>query len=194
MNLARRNQTMLYRQLEIINQLEESESNPDTLAELFTLDHLATRVRRNAESLLVLSGEQPPRAWSQPVPMRDVLRAAIAETEDLDRVVFVADGQLAVGRDTVTDLTHLIAELTENAVRFSPPETTVYHPGRVRAGSSPAASCSPSRTGASACRRPSSPPRTPCWPSHRRWIWRCRRGWASTWWPGSRPGTASPCS
>jgi signal transduction histidine kinase len=124
-NLARRNQSLLYRQLEIINQLEDSEHDPDTLAELFTLDHLATRVRRNAESLLVLSGEQPPRTWSKPVPMRDVLRAAIAETEDLDRVVFVADEQLAVAGHTVTDLTHLIAELTENAVRFSPPETTV---------------------------------------------------------------------
>ena len=124
-NLARRNQSMLYRQLEIINQLEESERDPDTLAELFTLDHLATRVRRNAESLLVLSGEQPPRTWSQPVPIRDVLRAAIAETEDLDRVVFVADEQLAVAGHTVTDLTHLIAELTENAVRFSPPDSTV---------------------------------------------------------------------
>ena len=124
-NLARRNQSMLYRQLEIINQLEESERDPDTLAQLFTLDHLATRVRRNAESLLVLSGEQPSRTWSQPVPLRDVLRAAIAETEDLERVVFAADEEPAVAGHTVTDLTHLIAELTENAVRFSPPDSTV---------------------------------------------------------------------
>jgi signal transduction histidine kinase len=124
-NLARRNQSLLYRQLEIINQLEESEQDPDALAELFTLDHLATRVRRNAENLLVLSGEQPPRTWSEPVPLRDVLRAAIAETEDLDRVVFVVDERPAVAGHTVTDLTHLIAELTENAVRFSPPDTTV---------------------------------------------------------------------
>lgn len=124
-NLARRNQSMLYRQLDIINQLEESERDPDTLAELFTLDHLATRVRRNAESLLVLSGEQPPRTWSKPVALRDVLRAAIAETEDLERVVFVVDEELAVSGHTVTDLTHLIAELTENAVRFSPPDSAV---------------------------------------------------------------------
>ena len=82
-NLARRNQSLLYRQLDIINQLEESEQDPDALAELFRLDHIATRVRRNAENLLVLSGEQPPRTWSEPVPLRDVLRAAIAETEDL---------------------------------------------------------------------------------------------------------------
>jgi signal transduction histidine kinase len=124
-NLARRNQTMLYRQLEIINQLEESERNPDALAELFRLDHLTTRVRRNAENLLVLSGEKPPRVWSQPVPLRDVVRAAIAETEDLDRVLFeIPEGPLVDGA-SVTDLTHLLAELTENAVRFSPPDMAV---------------------------------------------------------------------
>jgi signal transduction histidine kinase len=124
-NLARRNQSMLYRQLDIINQLEEAERDPDTLSHLFTLDHLATRVRRNAESLLVLAGEQPPRTWSAPVPLRDVVRAAIAETEDLDRVVFAIDDQMAVAGGTVADLTHLLAELTENAVRFSPPDTAV---------------------------------------------------------------------
>lgn len=124
-NLARRNQSMLYRQLEIINQLEESERDPEALADLFTLDHLATRVRRNAESLLVLSGEQPPRTWSEAVPLRDVLRAAIAETEDLERVTFVVDERPAVAGHTVTDLTHLLAELTENAVRFSPPDSIV---------------------------------------------------------------------
>jgi signal transduction histidine kinase len=84
-------------------------------------------VRRNAESLLVLAGEQPPRTWSEPVPLRDVLRAAIAETENLERVVFVVDEQSAVVGHTVTDLTHLLAELTENAVRFSrrTPRSTV---------------------------------------------------------------------
>ena len=124
-NLARRNQSLLYRQLDIISQLEESEQDPDALAELFRLDHIATRVRRNAENLLVLSGEQPPRTWSDPVPLRDVLRAAIAETEDLTRVVIVVDEQTAVVGHAVTDLTHLLAELTENAVRFSPPDSTV---------------------------------------------------------------------
>ena len=129
-NLARRNQSMLYRQLEIINQLEESERNPDALAELFRLDHLTTRVRRNAENLLVLSGEKPPRVWSHPVPLRDVVRAAIAETEDLDRVAFeIPEGPLVDGA-SVTDVTHLLAELTENAVRFSPPDTAVTIRGR----------------------------------------------------------------
>jgi hypothetical protein len=136
-NLARRNQSLLHRQLDIINQLEESEQDPDALAELFALDHIATRVRRNAENLLVLSGEQPPRTWSEPVPLRDVLRAAIAETENLERVVFVVDEQSAVVGHTVTDLTHLLAELTENAVRFSPPDTTVTiraRPDRAKPG------------------------------------------------------------
>jgi signal transduction histidine kinase len=136
-NLARRNQSMLYRQLDIINQLEEKERDPDALAELFKLDHLATRVRRNAESLLVLSGEQPPRVWSAPVSLRDVVRAAIAETEDLDRVEFAVDDRLAVAGHSVADLTHLLAELTENAVRFSPPDTVVTirsRPNRVESG------------------------------------------------------------
>ena len=124
-NLARRNQSMLYRQLDIINQLEDKERDPDALADLFKLDHLATRVRRNAESLLVLAGEQTPRTWSAPVALRDVVRAAIAETEDLDRVVFAVDDRAAVSGAAVADLTHLLAELTENAVRFSPPETAV---------------------------------------------------------------------
>src|SRR3954449_457939 len=124
-NLARRNQSMLYRQLDIINQLEDKERDPDALADLFKLDHLATRVRRNAESLLVLAGEQPPRTWAAPVALRDVVRAAIAETKDLDRVVFAVDDRIAVSGTAIADLTHLLAELTENAVRFSPPETAV---------------------------------------------------------------------
>lgn len=124
-NLARRNQSMLYRQLDILNQLEEKERDPDALSELFRLDHLATRIRRNAESLLVLSGEEPTRVWSEPVRLIDVVRAAIAETEDLDRVAFAVDERIEVLGHIVTDLTHVLAELTENAVRFSPPEANV---------------------------------------------------------------------
>ena len=124
-NLARRNQSMLHRQMQIINQLEESERDPDALAELFKLDHITTRVRRNAESLLVLSGEQPARVWSEPVPLRDVVLAAIAETEDLGRIVHEVDDDLAVAGGAVTDITHLLAELAENAVRFSPPDAPV---------------------------------------------------------------------
>ncbi len=124
-NLARRNQSLLYRQLSVINQLEEQEKDPDALADLFRLDHLATRIRRNAESLLVLSGEETPRTWSNPVLLVDVVRAGIAETEDLDRVVFDVDERLAVSGKAVADLTHLLAELVENAVHFSPPQARV---------------------------------------------------------------------
>ncbi|HVQ94160.1 MAG TPA: ATP-binding protein, partial [Mycobacteriales bacterium] len=124
-NLARRNQNLLYRQLDLINQLEEHEQDPDALADLFQLDHLATRIRRNAENLLVLSGEEPARKWGRPVPLADVVRAAIAETEDLDRVDFAVDESLAVSGRVVSDLTHLLAEIIENAVHFSPPAMSV---------------------------------------------------------------------
>src|SRR4029450_7656795 len=79
----------------------------------------------NAESLLVLSGEQPPRVWAKPVPLVDVVRAAIAETDDLERVTFAVDRFAAVSGKAVADLTHMLAELVENAVRFSPPDTGV---------------------------------------------------------------------
>ncbi|MDD7964867.1 sensor histidine kinase [Actinomycetospora lemnae] len=125
LNLARRNQSMFHRQLDIINDLEERERDPDALADLFRLDHLATRVRRNAESLLVLSGEQPARVWSAPVALRDVVRAGVAETEDLDRVTLVVDERPRIVGSTVADLTHIIAELVENAARYSPPSAPV---------------------------------------------------------------------
>jgi signal transduction histidine kinase len=124
-SLARRNQSMLYRQLDIIGQLENSEQDADVLADLFRLDHLATRIRRNAENLLVLSGEEPPRVWGKPVGLTDVVRASIAETEDLSRVGFVIDPRLALIGHAVIDVTHLLAELIENAVRSSPPQTRV---------------------------------------------------------------------
>ena len=133
LNLARRNQSMFHRQLDIINDLEERERDPDALADLFRLDHLATRVRRNAESLLVLSGEQPARVWSEPVALRDVVRAGVAETEDLDRVTLVVDERPRIVGSSVADLTHMIAELVENAARYSPPsapvviQTRTYH-------------------------------------------------------------------
>jgi signal transduction histidine kinase len=124
-NLARRNQNLLYRQLDLLNDLEDKERDPDALADLFRLDHLATRIRRNAENLLVLSGEESPRTWREPVALADVMRAAIAEIEDLDRVDESVDEMLSVSGRSVADLTHLFAELLENAVHFSPPGVTV---------------------------------------------------------------------
>ena len=85
-NLGRRNQNLLGRQLDFITELETNETDADTLANLFRLDHLATRMRRNAESLLVLAGIEPPRQWAAPVRLTDVIRAALGEVEDYQRV------------------------------------------------------------------------------------------------------------
>ena len=124
-NLARRNQSLLSRQLEVIADLEQRERHPDVLEELFRLDHLATRIRRNAESLLVLSGDEPSRRWGTPVPLGDVVRAAAAEIEDYRRVEVMVGAHVAVTGRAVADLAHLLAELIENATTFSPPDRAV---------------------------------------------------------------------
>jgi signal transduction histidine kinase len=124
-HLARRNQALLDRQLELIAELEQHESTPEALADLFRLDHLATRIRRNAESLLVLSGEDPPRRWGRPVPLGEVVRAAAAEVEDYERVEALVNDHLDVAGRAVADLAHLFAELIENATTFSPPGAEV---------------------------------------------------------------------
>ena len=191
-NLARRNQSMLYRQLEIINQLEESERNPDALAELFRLDHLTTRVRRNAENLLVLSGEKPPRVWSQPVPLRDVVRAAIAETEDLDRVAFeIPEGPLVDG--AVGHRPHPPAGRADRERRAVLPAR--HGRDASAAGAIPASGRGQLLTvedwGVGMPTRPTSPPRTRCSPNRPRSTCRCRSGWASTSSPGSPRGTGS---
>src|SRR5262245_36317387 len=124
-NLARRNQSLINRQLEVIGDLEGREEDPDTLEDVFRLDHLATRIRRNAESLLVLSGDDPPRRWGSPVALTDVVRAAAAEVEDYQRVDVLVDDHLDVAGRAVADLAHLLAELIENAATFSPPTTDV---------------------------------------------------------------------
>jgi signal transduction histidine kinase len=124
-NLARRNQTLLDRQLSLIAELEQREHESDALAELFQLDHLATRIRRNAESLLVLSGDNSPRRWGRPVPLGELVRAAAAEVEDYARVDVLVNDYLEVSGRAVADLAHLLAELLENATTFSPPECEV---------------------------------------------------------------------
>ena len=124
-SLGRRNQSLLHRQLRIIDTLEQQASSPAALAELFTLDHLTTRMRRHAESLTVLSGAAPGRSWSGPVPIIDVMRAAAAEVEDYTRVTVISDAEEAVAAVAVTDMIHLLAELIENATLFSPSSTRV---------------------------------------------------------------------
>jgi len=125
-NLARRNQSLLDRQLALLDELERDAADPDDLATLFELDHLSTRMRRNAESLLVLSGSEQPRQWRSAIPIIDVVRAAAAEIADFARVTYAGfQGDLAVAGHAVADVTHLLAELLENATAFSPPATPV---------------------------------------------------------------------
>lgn len=124
-NLARRNQTLLDRQIEFIDQLEANEEDPDQLDNLFKLDHLATRMRRNAESLLVLAGAEPPRRRGRPVALADVVRVAIGEVEDFARIQLLSLDEATVGGNVAVDLAHLLSELMENATHFSPPDTMV---------------------------------------------------------------------
>jgi signal transduction histidine kinase len=131
-NLGRRNQNLLGRQLDFITELESNETNPDTLSNLFRLDHLATRMRRNAESLLVLAGVEPPRKWAAPVRLTDVIRAALGEVEDYQRVTVRGVEPATIVGAAAADLAHLLAELIENALVFSPPDQTVDIRGRNR--------------------------------------------------------------
>jgi signal transduction histidine kinase len=130
-NLGRRNQNLLSRQLDFITELERNESDPDTLEGLFKLDHLATRMRRNAESLLVLAGIEPPRQWSAPVKVADVVRAALGEVEDYQRVTVRHLEPAALTGSIASDVAHVVAELLENALSFSPPEQSVEVRGRL---------------------------------------------------------------
>jgi signal transduction histidine kinase len=129
-NLGRRNQNLLARQLEFITQLERDESDPETLENLFRLDHLATRMRRNAESLLVLAGHAAPRTWSAPVEIGDVVRGALGEIEGYRRIRLRHLDDAQVDGAAAADLSHVLAELAENAVTFSPPDVDVEIYGR----------------------------------------------------------------
>ncbi len=124
-NLSRRSQRLVERQLSIIDKLESDEQDPDQLASLFELDHLATRLRRNGESLLVLSGAGLAKTMSKPVPAADVLGAAVSEIEQYSRVELGTIPDVAVHGRAVHDLVHLLAELLDNATYFSEPETKI---------------------------------------------------------------------
>jgi PAS domain S-box-containing protein len=124
-NLARRSQGLVDRQLELIDELERNEVDPDRLQELFRMDHLATRMRRNVENLIVLSGVDQRRRWSESVPLRDVVEAAVAEVEEYSRVQVVGIDDLTLAGHAASDVAHLVAELVENATSFSSPTTRV---------------------------------------------------------------------
>jgi signal transduction histidine kinase len=125
LNIARRNQALVHRQLKLVDTLERRTNDPDVLEDLFRIDHLTTRMRRHAESLIILSGAAPGRKWRRPVPIAHVVSSAVSEIEDYARVVIPPMAEAGVAADAVADVAHLIAELVENATVFSPPHTQV---------------------------------------------------------------------
>jgi hypothetical protein len=130
LNIARRSQTLLHRQLAVLDRIERRVDDPEELADLFRIDHLATRMRRHAEDLVILAGATPGRGWRNPVSMIDILRGAISEVEDYARVdIMTVQPAATIGR-AVGDVIHLVAELIENATSFSPPHTRVQITGQ----------------------------------------------------------------
>ncbi|HET9897348.1 MAG TPA: nitrate- and nitrite sensing domain-containing protein [Streptosporangiaceae bacterium] len=130
-NLSRRSQSLVERQIRLIDELEQGEQDSERLSSLFQMDHLATRMRRNSENLLVLAGHESSRRWNQPVPLVDVLRAAISEIEQYERVMLNVQPGIAVRGPAVNDVVHLIAELAENATSFSSADTPVSVSGHL---------------------------------------------------------------
>ena len=130
-SLARRSQSLLHRQLTLLDQMERRATDPEALDDLFRLDHRTTRMRRHAEGLVILAGAPPGRAWSSPVRMVDVMRGAIAEVEDYARVSVATRSQAALAGSAVADVIHLLAELIENATTLSPPYTSVRVSGEM---------------------------------------------------------------
>ncbi|ADH68464.1 MULTISPECIES: sensor histidine kinase [Nocardiopsis] len=125
LGIAHRHQSLLQRQLQLLDRVEREEEDPDLLESLFQLDHLATRGRRHAENLIILGGAQPGRRWRHPVPLVDILRGAISETEEYTRVRLTSVPDLSLSGAAVADVIHMLAELVENATAYSPPHTQV---------------------------------------------------------------------
>ncbi|WP_198654595.1 sensor histidine kinase [Nocardia aurea] len=131
LNLAHRSQLMAHRQLEVLDAAEAREEDPALMSLLFQLDHLATRERRNAENLIILGGERPGRQWRNPVALQDIVRSAIAETQDYARVQATRFPEVRINGSVVADVIHLLAELIDNATTYSPPTSRVEASGTV---------------------------------------------------------------
>jgi len=129
-SLSRRSVPLIERLTRMIDSLEQNEDDPDRLSNLFSMDHLVTRMRRNSENLLVLAGEEPVRKWSEPVPLTDVARAATSEIEQYSRVMLNIQPGIVVSGQAASDIVHLLAELIENATLFSPRDTAVHVSGQ----------------------------------------------------------------
>jgi signal transduction histidine kinase len=130
-NLSRRSQSLVERQIRLIDDLEQGEQDAERLGNLFQMDHLATRMRRNSENLLVLAGHEVSRRWTQAVALVDVLRAAVSEIEQYNRVTLNVQPGISVRGQAVNDVVHLLAELVENATSFSAAETPVNVSGHL---------------------------------------------------------------
>ncbi|WP_431949410.1 sensor histidine kinase [Actinacidiphila sp. bgisy167] len=132
--LARRSQVLLHRQLTLLDAMERRSADPADLDDLFRVDHIAVRMRRHAEGLLILSGNAPGRAWRRPVRLAEVARAAVGEVEHYQRVSVRRMPRVALAGPAVADVLHLLAELVDNATAFSPPDSKVEVRGEVVAG------------------------------------------------------------
>ncbi|MFI1154154.1 sensor histidine kinase [Streptomyces sp. NPDC020817] len=134
-NLARRLQSLVHREISLLDEMEDTVEDPDLLRELFHVDHLATRIRRHAENLAVLGGAASRRQWTRPIDLSEVLRSSVAEVEQYTRVKVVPPAGGTVRGHAVADVVHLLAELVENATVFSAPDTdVVVRAERVTAG------------------------------------------------------------
>ena len=129
-NLSRRSQSLIERLARMIDSLEQNEADPSRLSNLFSMDHLVTRMRRNSENLLLLAGHETARKWSEPVPLADVVRAATSEIEQYSRVAMKIQPGISVTGPAVSDVVHLLAEIIENATIFSPRDTPVHISGQ----------------------------------------------------------------
>ena len=125
-NLSRRSQSLIERLVRMIDSLEQNEGDPERLSNLFAMDHLVTRMRRNSENLLLLAGHESARKWSDPVSLADVARAAVSEIEQYGRVTLKIQPGIAVTGQAVSDIVHLLAEVIENATIFSAKDTPVH--------------------------------------------------------------------
>ncbi|MFC7644475.1 sensor histidine kinase [Streptosporangium lutulentum] len=190
-NLSRRSQTLVERQLSLIESLEQGEQDEARLGSLFRLDHLATRMRRNSENLLVLAGQEPARRWSQPIPLIDVVRASLSEVENYERVNLQLSTGVSVVGTSVNDVVHLIAELVENAISFSPRETKVIVSSNRIDGGGVMISVSDLGIGVTAEELAQANWRlaNPRW-----WTFRCPAGWDCSWSASSPCATVSACS
>jgi len=125
-SLSRRSQSLIERLAHLIDSLEQDEGDPDRLSNLFSMDHLVTRMRRNSENLLLLAGHEGARKWSEPISLTDVARAAVSEIEQYSRVTLTIQPGIAISGSAVSDIVHLLAEIIENATIFSAKHTPVH--------------------------------------------------------------------